>query len=109
MNNSIVIWIFLENWSWKKARWTQGNYFIIIIISIAIIIIIVVVVVVVVVIIIIIIIIIIITIIVLQTLATIRLLEGWYQWQSQDIFPFSGEEECRKMLKIMCGCKSREF
>ena len=59
MNNSIVIWIFLENWSWKKARWTQGNYFIIII-SIAIIIIIVVVVVVVVVIIIIIIIIIII-------------------------------------------------
>ena len=58
MNNSIVIWIFLENWSWKKARWTQGNYFIII--SIAIIIIVVVVVVVVVFIIIIIIIIIII-------------------------------------------------
>ena len=57
MNNSIVIWIFLENWSWKKARWTQGNYFIIII-SIAIIIIIVVVVVVIIIIILIIIIII---------------------------------------------------
>ena len=28
--------------------------------------------------------------------------------QTQDIFPFSGEEECRKMLKIICGYKSRE-
>ena len=27
--------------------------------------------------------------------------------QSQDIFPFSGEQECCKMLKIMCGYKSR--
>ena len=57
----------------------------------------------------IIIIIIIVTIIVFQTLARIRLLEGWYQWQLQDIFPFSGEQECRKMLKIMCGYNSREF
>ena len=28
--------------------------------------------------------------------------------QSQDIFPFSGEQECCKMLKIMCGYKSRK-
>ena len=28
--------------------------------------------------------------------------------QSQDIFPFSGEQECRKKLKRMCGYKSRK-
>ena len=52
MNNSIIIWIFLENRSWKKARWTQGNYFIIII-SIAIIVIIIIIIIVIIIIIII--------------------------------------------------------
>ena len=28
--------------------------------------------------------------------------------QSQDSFPFSGEQECRDKLNIMCGYKSRE-
>ena len=28
--------------------------------------------------------------------------------QSQDFFPLSDEQECRKKLKIMCGSKSRE-
>ena len=64
MNNSIIIWIFLENRSWKKARWTQGNYFIIII-SIAIIVIIIIIIIIVIIIIIIIIIVIIIIIIII--------------------------------------------
>ena len=28
--------------------------------------------------------------------------------QSQDFFPFSSEQECRKKLKTMCGYKGRE-
>ena len=28
--------------------------------------------------------------------------------QSQDLFPFLGEQKYRKKLKIICGCKCRE-